>query len=256
MRLVRSRGRGRGHHQPQDRRLRRGLPLLLAVGPVPVPVRAAWLDIPSLVKAAIETRATGATEFCIVAAVRGPDERLMTQIEAGITAIREAVDIQIACSLGHAHAGAGRRPRRDGRAPLQPQPRDGPLALPERRHHAHLGGALRDAPDGARGRHGGLLRRHPRHGRDPRAARRVRRAARGARARRGAAELPQPAPRHALRRPAGDGRATRRCRRSRSSAWPCRAPSCASPAAARSPSATWPRTACSAASTPSSSATT
>ena len=69
-------------------------------GLFPSPVRAAWLDIPSLVKAAVETRATGATEFCIVAAVRGPDERLMTQIAAGITAIREAVDIQIACSLG------------------------------------------------------------------------------------------------------------------------------------------------------------
>ena len=64
------------------------------------PVRAAWLDIPSLVQAAVETRATGATEFCIVAAVRGPDERLLTQVEAGVQAIREAVDIQIACSLG------------------------------------------------------------------------------------------------------------------------------------------------------------
>ena len=64
------------------------------------PVRAAWLDIPSLVRAAVETRATGATEFCIVAAVRGPDERLMTQVAAGIAAIHEAVDIQIACSLG------------------------------------------------------------------------------------------------------------------------------------------------------------
>ncbi len=65
-----------------------------------IPVRAAWLDIPSLVKAAVETRATGATEFCIVAAVRGPDEKLMAQVEAGVAAIREAVDIQVACSLG------------------------------------------------------------------------------------------------------------------------------------------------------------
>ncbi len=64
------------------------------------PVRAAWLDITSLVQAAVETRATGATEFCIVAAVRGPDERLMQQVEAGVRAIREAVDIQVACSLG------------------------------------------------------------------------------------------------------------------------------------------------------------
>ena len=64
------------------------------------PVRGAWLDVPSLVKAAVETAATGATEFCIVAAVRGPDERLMTQLAEGVAAIREAVDIQIACSLG------------------------------------------------------------------------------------------------------------------------------------------------------------
>ena len=64
------------------------------------PVRAAWLDIPSLVQAAVETRATGATEFCIVAAVRGPDARLMAQIAEGVAAIRAAVDIQIACSLG------------------------------------------------------------------------------------------------------------------------------------------------------------
>jgi biotin synthase len=59
-----------------------------------------WLDIPQLVKAAEETAATGATEFCIVAAVRGPDERLMGQVRDGVAAIREAVDINVACSLG------------------------------------------------------------------------------------------------------------------------------------------------------------
>jgi biotin synthase len=64
------------------------------------PVRAAWLDIPALVQAAVETAATGATEFCIVAAVRGPDARLMAQMRDGIAAIREAVDINIAASLG------------------------------------------------------------------------------------------------------------------------------------------------------------
>jgi biotin synthase len=64
------------------------------------PVRAVWLDIPSLVKAAQETAATGATEFCIVAAVRGPDDRLMAQVKAGIKAIQEAVEINVACSLG------------------------------------------------------------------------------------------------------------------------------------------------------------
>jgi biotin synthase len=64
------------------------------------PVRAAWLDIPSLVKAAQETAATGASEFCIVAAVRGPDERLMRQVRDGVRAIQDVVDINVACSLG------------------------------------------------------------------------------------------------------------------------------------------------------------
>ncbi|HEY1973346.1 MAG TPA: biotin synthase BioB [Pseudonocardia sp.] len=64
------------------------------------PVRSAWLDIPMLVEAAKQTAKTGATEFCIVAAVRGPDERLMTQVAAGIQAIKDEVDINIACSLG------------------------------------------------------------------------------------------------------------------------------------------------------------
>src|SRR5690349_693476 len=64
------------------------------------PVRAVWLDIPSLVEAAKQTAATGATEFCIVAAVRGPDARLMAQMREGVKAIKEAVDIQVAASLG------------------------------------------------------------------------------------------------------------------------------------------------------------
>lgn len=64
------------------------------------PVRSAWLDIPSLVKAAIDTAASGASEFCIVAAVRGPDERLMAQMRDGVAAIKAAVDINVAASLG------------------------------------------------------------------------------------------------------------------------------------------------------------
>ena len=63
-------------------------------------MRAVWLDIPALVEAAKQTAATGATEFCIVAAVRGPDERLMAQLREGVEAIREEVEINIAASLG------------------------------------------------------------------------------------------------------------------------------------------------------------
>ena len=69
-------------------------------GLFPSPVRAAWLDIPSLVEAAVQTAATGASEFCIVAAVRGPDARLMAQMREGVKAIKEAVDINVAASLG------------------------------------------------------------------------------------------------------------------------------------------------------------
>jgi biotin synthase len=64
------------------------------------PVRSVWLDIPELVQAAQETASTGASEFCIVAAVRGPNERLMQQVKEGIDAINAAVDINIALSLG------------------------------------------------------------------------------------------------------------------------------------------------------------
>ncbi|HKN99343.1 MAG TPA: biotin synthase BioB [Pseudonocardiaceae bacterium] len=70
-------------------------------GRFPTPVRSAWLDIPGLVEAARQTAATGATEFCVVAAVRGPDARLLAQVREGIAAIRAAgMDINIACSLG------------------------------------------------------------------------------------------------------------------------------------------------------------
>ena len=71
------------------------------------PVRAARLDIPSLVEAAKETAATGATEFCLVAAVRGPDDRLMAQVREGVKAIKAAVEINVACSLGILTRGQG-----------------------------------------------------------------------------------------------------------------------------------------------------
>jgi len=64
------------------------------------PVRSVWLDIPELVRAAKETASAGATEFCIVAAVRGPDPRLMAQMQEGVAAIRAEVDINVAASLG------------------------------------------------------------------------------------------------------------------------------------------------------------
>src|SRR3954466_2939142 len=64
------------------------------------PVRSVRLDIPSLVEAARETALTGATEVWIGDAVRGPRHRLMNEVREGVKAITEAVDINVACSLG------------------------------------------------------------------------------------------------------------------------------------------------------------
>ena len=64
------------------------------------PVRNAWLDIPALVDAAKQTQKTGATEFCIVAAVKGPDENLLSQLEQAVRVIQEEVDLNVAASVG------------------------------------------------------------------------------------------------------------------------------------------------------------
>lgn len=63
-------------------------------------MRSAWLDIPALVDAAKQTQKTGATEFCIVAAVKGPDESLLSQLEQAVKAIQAEVDINVAASVG------------------------------------------------------------------------------------------------------------------------------------------------------------
>ncbi|AWB80980.1 biotin synthase BioB [Corynebacterium yudongzhengii] len=64
------------------------------------PVRAVRLDVAELVEAAKQSSKNGATEFCIVAAVRGPDERLLDQVQDAIVAIERDVDINISASLG------------------------------------------------------------------------------------------------------------------------------------------------------------
>ena len=141
------------------------------------PVRSAWLDVPSLVEAAKQTAKTGATEFCIVAAVRGPDQRLMDQVAEGVKAIRAEVDIQIACSLGM----------------LDQAQVDQLVAIGVHRYNHNLETArsyfdrvvtthtwqerVQTLRMVAAAGHGGVLRRHHRDGREPGAARGVRGAA-------------------------------------------------------------------------------
>jgi biotin synthase len=63
-------------------------------------VREPMLPAKQLVELARRTRALGGTEFCIVVAVRGPDERLLQAVIDATLAIRAEVDIEVAASLG------------------------------------------------------------------------------------------------------------------------------------------------------------
>ncbi len=65
------------------------------------PVQATpFLDTDEVLRAAEETKALGATEFCIVLAVRGPDERTMTRLEELVPLVEERVGINVAVSAG------------------------------------------------------------------------------------------------------------------------------------------------------------
>ncbi|MDQ1443329.1 MAG: biotin synthase [Acidimicrobiaceae bacterium] len=65
------------------------------------PVKATpFLDPAEVVSAALETAALGASEFCIVLAVRGPDERIMTQVLAATAAVRAETGLNVAVSAG------------------------------------------------------------------------------------------------------------------------------------------------------------
>ncbi len=64
------------------------------------PVRAVTLNIEELVEGARQSAKMGASEFCIVAAVKGPTERLLDQVKDAIAAINAEVDISISASLG------------------------------------------------------------------------------------------------------------------------------------------------------------
>jgi len=60
----------------------------------------AILDIDEVLAAAAETAALGASEFCIVAAVRGPDARLIDRVLEATEAVRRDTGLNVAASLG------------------------------------------------------------------------------------------------------------------------------------------------------------
>jgi biotin synthase len=59
-----------------------------------------FLDPDEVMGAAAETKALGASEFCIVLAVRGPDERIMGQLLDIVPRVRDEVGINVAVSAG------------------------------------------------------------------------------------------------------------------------------------------------------------
>ena len=59
-----------------------------------------FLDTDEVLAAARETKALGASEFCIVLAVRGPDERTMGRLLELVPTIRDEVGINVAVSAG------------------------------------------------------------------------------------------------------------------------------------------------------------
>ena len=117
-----------------------------------------FLDLDDVVGAARATRDAGATQFCIVVAVRGPQERLLTKVIEAVDAVHAETGLEVACSLGLLEPEQAEAPRRRGRAPLQPQPRDVPRGLPHDLHDPHLRRPGRDGAARDRRRHGAVLR--------------------------------------------------------------------------------------------------
>jgi biotin synthase len=60
----------------------------------------AFLDVDEVLDAARATRAAGATQFCIVVAVRGPEERLLRRVLEAVDAVHRETGLEVACSLG------------------------------------------------------------------------------------------------------------------------------------------------------------
>jgi biotin synthase len=59
-----------------------------------------FLDLDQVLDAAHATRDAGATQFCIVVAVRGPEERLLKKVINAVEAVQRETGLEVACSLG------------------------------------------------------------------------------------------------------------------------------------------------------------
>ena len=156
------------------------------------PVKATpFLDPDEVLTAARETAALGASEFCIVLAVRGPDERTLQRILDLVPLVQDQTGLNVAVSAGILTEDQARRLAEGGVHRYNHNVETAKSYFPDHRHDAHLGGAGRHVPHGQGARDGAVLRRAAQHGRDRGPARRAAHPAPGARADRGAAQLPQ-----------------------------------------------------------------
>jgi biotin synthase len=76
----------------------------------PTPVKATpFLRTGEVLAAARETAALGATEFCIVLAIRGPDERILSRILELVPVVKAETGLQVAVSAGILNEDQARR---------------------------------------------------------------------------------------------------------------------------------------------------
>jgi biotin synthase len=68
-----------------------------------------FLDLDEVRGAARDTAAAGATQFCIVVAVRGPSERLLGKVLEAVEAVRTDTGLEVAVSLGLLEPGQAER---------------------------------------------------------------------------------------------------------------------------------------------------
>lgn len=68
-----------------------------------------FLDLDDVMGAARATAAAGATQFCIVVAVRGPSERLLARVVEAVEEVRAGTGLEVAVSLGLLEEGQAER---------------------------------------------------------------------------------------------------------------------------------------------------
>ena len=68
-----------------------------------------FLDLDEVLAAARSTAEAGATQFCIVVAVRGPSERLLAKVLEAVRAVRAETGLEVATSLGLLEPGQAER---------------------------------------------------------------------------------------------------------------------------------------------------